>query len=195
MKHALIVAHPKAESFNQSVARAYAGMVRELGHEVVVRDLYQMDFDPRLKAGEIPDPAGFAAAPDIVAEREILKDVEVFAFVYPLWFYAPPAMIVGYVDRVFSMGFGFGRIEGGGNAPLLRGRRMISFTSTGSPLEWVRQEGAWTAIRQIFDEHLAKVCGLTILEHVHFGGISPGLRPDAVAERLATVRQTVLKHF
>jgi NAD(P)H dehydrogenase (quinone) len=195
MKHAVIVAHPKPESFNLSVARAYSDMVRELKHEVVVRDLYRMDFDPRLKAAEIPSPGGFAPEPDVSAEREILKDVDVFAFVYPLWFYVPPAMIVGYIDRVFGMGFGFGPIGAAGNAPLLEGRKMISFTSTGSPLGWVRQEGAWSAIRQIFDEHLAKVCGLSILDHVHFGGVSPGIRPDFVAGRLAEVRKTVLQHF
>lgn len=195
MKHAVILAHPKADSFNASVAKAYAEMVRELKHEVVVRDLYRMDFDPRLKAGEIPAPGGFAPGADVVAEREILKDVDVFAFVYPLWFYVPPAMVVGYVDRVFGMGFGFGPNQGAGNVPLLSGRRLISFTSTGSPIEWLRSEGAWSAIRQIFDEHLAKVCGLSILDHVHFGGVNPGMRADVGAERLAQVRQAVLKHF
>ncbi len=195
MKHAVIVAHPKPESFNLSVAKVYCEMVRELKHEVVVRDLYRMDFDPRLRAGEIPAPGGFAPGADVTAEREILKDVDVFAFVYPLWFYTPPAMMVGYIDRVFGMGFGFGAIQGGGNTPLLKGRKMISFTSTGSPLEWVRQEGAWSAIRLIFDEHLAQVCGLSILDHVHFGGVSSDMRPDAFAERMADVRKAVLRQF
>src|SRR5271170_4739879 len=60
MKHALIVAHPNPASFNMAVAKAYSDMARELKHEVVVRDLHRMDFDPRLKAGEIPSPGGFA---------------------------------------------------------------------------------------------------------------------------------------
>lgn len=195
MKHAVIVAHPKPESFNLSVAAAYADMARQLKHEVVVRDLYRMGFDPRLQAGEIPTPGGFAPGPDVVAEREILKDVDVFAFVHPLWFYAPPAMIVGYVDRVFGMGFGLGPIQGGGNVPLLDGRKLISFTSTGSPIEWLQDEGAWSAIRQIFVQHLAKVCGLAVLDHVHFGGIWPGMQPEMIADRLGKVRETVIKHF
>jgi NAD(P)H dehydrogenase (quinone) len=93
------------------------------------------------------------------------------------------------------MGFGFGAIQGGGNTPLLKGRKMISFTSTGSPIEWVKQEGAWSAIRKLFDTHIAEVCGLTVLDHVHFGGIAPGIRPDAVADRMATVRETALRFF
>ncbi len=196
MKHAVIVAHPKQESFNLSVAKAYVELARELQHEVVLRDLYRLDFDPRLRAGEIPAPGGFAPGADVVAEREILEDVDVFAFVYPLWFYVPPAMMVGYIDRVFGMGFGFSPIgASGGNAPLLSGRKLISFTSTGSPIVWIRGEGAWSAISQIFDEHLAQVCGLSILEHVHFGGVTPGMRPDVAAERLGDVRKAVLRHF
>ena len=195
MKHALIVAHPKAESFNLAVAGAYAEAARELKHEVVVRDLYRMGFDPCLKAEEIPAPEGFTPAEDVVAERAVIGDADVFAFVYPLWFYAPPAILIGYIDRVFGMGFGFGAIQGGGNTPLLQGRRMVSFTTTGSPLQWIEQEGAWSAIRNIFDTHLAEVCGLTILDHVHFGGIGPGMRLDAVQARLADVHQTVLRLF
>jgi NAD(P)H dehydrogenase (quinone) len=155
-----------------------------------------MGFDPLLKAGELTAAAaGSGPAPDVVAERNVLRDADVFAFVYPLWFYAPPAMLKGYIERVFGMGFGFGAIQGGGNTPLLRGRKMISFTSTGSPIEWVKQEGAWSAIRNLFDAHIAEVCGLTVLDHAHFGGIVPGIRPDVVANHLATVRETAFRFF
>ncbi|HEY1448341.1 MAG TPA: NAD(P)H-dependent oxidoreductase [Caulobacteraceae bacterium] len=195
MKHAVILAHPNADSFNATVAKTYCDLVRRRGHEPILRDLYRMGFDPLMQAGEIPGAAGFGPAPDIVAEREVIGDADVFVFVYPLWFYAPPAMLKGYIDRVFGMGFGFGAIQGGGNTPLLQGRKMISFTSTGSPMVWVEQEGAWAAIRNLFDSHLAQVCGLTVLDHVHFGGIGPGMRPDAVEDRMATVREAALRLF
>ena len=195
MKHVVIVAHPNPESFNLEVARTYCKAARERGHEPLVRDLYRMNFDPRLRAGEIPGVEGFTPAPDIVIEREMVRDAEVFAFVYPLWFYAPPAMIKGYIERVFSMGFGFGGIQGGGNTPKLRGRKMITFSSSGSPLEWVKQEGAWVAIRRLFDQHVSEVCGLTVVDHVHFGGVTIGMRTDVVTQYLATVRQTVSQHF
>ena len=195
MKHVVIVAHPNPTSFNLEVARTYCKAARERGHEPLLRDLYQMDFDPRLQAGEIPRVEGFEPAPDIVVEREMIRDADVFAFVYPLWFYAPPAMIKGYIERVFGMGFGFGGLQGGGNTPKLRGRKMITFSSTGSPLEWVKQEGAWAAIRKLFDQHVSEVCGLTVVDHVHFGGVTIGMRTDVVTKYLATVRETVSQHF
>lgn len=191
MRHAVIVAHPTVTSFTLEVARTYVKAARQRGHEPLLRDLYRLDFDPRLKAGEVPSIGGVEPAPDIAIERELLRDTDVFAFVYPLWFYAPPAMIKGYIERVFGMGFGFGGIQGGGNSPLLRGRKMISFTSSGSPMEWVKQEGAWAAIRTLFDDHVAEVCGLTVLDHIHVGGVTLGMRSDAVAAHMARVREAV----
>jgi NAD(P)H dehydrogenase (quinone) len=195
MKHAVVVAHPSQNSFNLSVAYAYCEAARRLGHTPVLRDLYRMGFDPCLRDGEIPRPGGFKPGDDVLAERAIVADADVFAFIYPLWFNAPPAMLKGYIERVFGMGFGYGPIQAGGNTPLLKGRQLISFSSSGAPTEWVIKEGAWSAIRNLFDDHVAGVCGLISLDHVHFGGVVPGVRTDVVKERLETVAKTVARFF
>jgi NAD(P)H dehydrogenase (quinone) len=191
MKHAVIFAHPNPESFTASMAATYARATRNLGKEVVARDLYEMDFDPRLAREEVPGPLAPIFRPDVVAEREMLKDVDVFALFYPLWFNSPPAMMKGYIERVFGMGFGYGP----GNVPLLTGRKLISFTSSGAPLYWVQDTGAWEALRRLFDHHIAAVCGLELLDHVHFGEITPGIREDAVEDCARKVADTVRQHF
>jgi NAD(P)H dehydrogenase (quinone) len=194
MKHAVIVAHPKVQSFTLTVANAYCDAVREQGHDVLWRDLYRMNFAPCLGAEEIPVPGGFAPGADVVQERQLLADASVFAFFYPFWMNAQPAMLKGYIDRIFGMGFAYGR-AGGGNTPLLKSRKMICFTSTGAPTDWVVKSGAWDAAHKLFDEHFAAVCGLEIVEHVHFGSIVPGIRADAVARFLVRVREAVERHF
>ena len=191
MKHAVIVAHPNASSFTMSVAKAYCEEVGRLGQSVLLRDLYRMNFAPCLEAGEIPKPAGFSPGQDVVAERELLATVNIFAFVYPLWMNAQPAMMKGYIDRVFGMGFAFGPGGIGGNVPLLKSRKMISFTSSGAPTHWVVSTGSWNAIQKLFDEHFAAVCGLELLGHVHFGDIKPLTRKDAVEKELMRVREEV----
>jgi NAD(P)H dehydrogenase (quinone) len=120
MKHAVIVAHPNPKSFNLTMAETYAVAVRAAGDEPLLRDLYRVPFDPLLQTGEIPTPAGFAAGQDVEAERALLKDVDVYCLVYPLWFNTPPAMMKGYLERVFGMGFGYAP-GGWGNDPLLDG--------------------------------------------------------------------------
>lgn len=194
MKHAVILAHPNAKSLSAAAAEAYAQAVRALGQTAVVRDLYRMGFDPCLKASELPGPGGCAFGPDVEAERRILADVDVFAFVYPFWFNAPPAILKGYVDRVFSMGFGF-QSAPGGNEPLLTGRKLISFSFSGAPDQWVRDTGALQSLETVFDRHLCSVCGLQLTDHVHTGGIVPGLRDDAVTDILMTIKASAANHF
>jgi NAD(P)H dehydrogenase (quinone) len=187
MKHAVIVAHPDVRSFTVSVAQAYCEAVQAKGHIPLLRDLYRMNFAPCLTASEIPKPAGFSPEKDVQDERRLLADAEVFAFVYPFWMNAQPAMLKGYIDRVFGMGFAYGAGRGG-NVPLLKSRKMISFTSSGAPTNWVQKSGAWDAVRKLFDEHFAGVCGLELVDHIHFGGIHAGIRADAVETMLGRVR-------
>jgi len=190
MRHAVIVAHPNPASFTMSVAKAYCEAVGKAGDEALLRDLYRINFAPCLEAGELPGASGFAPRSDVVSERQLLADVNVFVFVYPLWMNAQPAMMKGYIDRVFGMGFAY-RPARGGTEPLLKSRKMVSFTSSGAPTEWVVKTGAWSAIQRLFDEHFAAVCGLELLEHVHFGGIVPGIRADIVEAHLARVHNAV----
>ena len=194
MKHVVIVAHPDIRSFTLSVAQAYCETAHGAGHAVLLRDLYRMNFAPCLGQEELPRPGGFAPGKDVQDERRLLADADVFAFIYPFWMNAQPAMLKGYIDRVFGMGFAYGSGRGG-NVPLLKSRKMISITSSGAPMQWVQKSGAWDAVLKLFDEHFAAVCGLEVLEHIHFGGIHPGMRSDAVETLLSRVRTAVTDRF
>jgi len=194
MKHAVIFAHPRERSFTAAMAQAYAEAAAALGHSVIRRDLYRMGFDPRLKQEELPFDQYSHPAPDVISERALLNDVDVFALFYPLWLNSPPAMLKGYLERVFGLGFAYGD-EHHSTASRLAGRKLISFSSSGAPLYWVQQTGAFDAIRALFDRYFADLCGLTLLDHVHFGGIVPDTREDFVAARREDVRAAVAKHF
>lgn len=189
MKHAIIAAHPRVDSFTLSMARAYAAEVEAAGDIAVTRDLYRMRFDPLLHPGELPDHPGFGPRSDVINERREIEDADIFTLVYPLWFNAPPAMLKGYVDRVFGMGFGYSPHREGGNHPLLSGRKLVSFTSSGAPQHWVEASGAWSAMLNHFDLHLAAVAGLEMIGHHNLGGIVPGLRANVVEGHLADVRR------
>jgi NAD(P)H dehydrogenase (quinone) len=194
MKHVIILAHPRAESFIGSLASAYGLAARALGHQTELRDLYRMNFDPRLRAEEIPDAGGFAPGDDVKRERAMLADADVFALFYPFWYNAPPAMMKGYLERVFGMGFSYTHVTGG-TRPMFVGRRMISVSSSGAPQDWVKQTGALEAERKLFDTHFAAVCGLEVIDHLHFGGIVPGIRADFVEHCAGKVRSAVQQHF
>jgi NAD(P)H dehydrogenase (quinone) len=194
MKHAIIVAHPNPRSLTCALADRYAARVQAMGQSATVRDLYRMKFDPCLKASEIPTARNYHPAADVAAERSALADVDVFVFVYPLWFNAPPAMLKGYVDRVFGMGFGY-EPGPGGTEPMLEGKALISFTLSGAPEEWARDTGALSALDTVFDRHLAQMSGLRIVDHVHAGGVVSAMNDAAVAAVFAGVDRAVDAHF
>lgn len=187
MKHAVILAHPKPTSFCAAIAKTCVEHLRATGHAVVMRDLYGLDFDPRLKAEELPGPLGAQAAPDIIAERQALSDVDSFIFVYPFWFNAPPAILKGYVDRVFSMGFGYAAGAGGAES-LLDDKTLLSFSTSGAPEDWVKSTGALKALMTVFDLHLSGVCGLRVLDHKHFGSIVSNTTAESGADVMEEVR-------
>jgi NAD(P)H dehydrogenase (quinone) len=194
LQHAIIIAHPKPSSFTHSIAKAYVEAIVARGHHVVERDLYAMNFDPCLKAEETPGPTGYHTSPDAAAERLRLANVDVFAFFYPWWFNAPPAILKGYVDRIFSTGFGY-RPTFGGTGPALEGKRLISFSSSGAPDYWVRETDALEVLIRGFDHHLCGVCGLEFMDHVHFGGVIPGMTEEQASDLLAKVETTAQWHL
>lgn len=194
MKHCVILAHPNPKSFNATIANAYCKAAVARGHEARLRDLYAMDFDPRLKASEIPGPKGFKPAKDVQDERKFLAQADVFVFVYPFWINAAPAILKGYMDRVFGMGFAY-KPGKGGIEPMLKGKKMISFTSSGAPIEWVKKTGAWDAGRKLFDEHAGMITGMEVVDHIHFGNVVPGMRADVVERYVGMVEKAVAKYF
>ena len=194
MKHAVILAHPKSTSFSASIARTCAEALTECGDTVILRDLYALDFDPRLKADELPTGAHFKPAPDVAAERALLADVDSYIFVYPFWFNAPPAILKGYVDRVFGLEFGYAP-SFGGTEPLLKGKSLLSFSTSGAPDRWVNSTGALKALMTVFDLHIGGVCGLTVLDHHHFGGIVSNMTQEAGQDMLAQVRTALKASF
>jgi NAD(P)H dehydrogenase (quinone) len=189
-KHAVILCHPRADSFNAAVAKRYCDTVSELGHEVVLRDLYRLGFDPVLKDEEQPSSASFSPARDVEDELSALDGVDVLVLVYPFWFAMPPAMLKGYVDRVLGAGVSYRSVRDRTQASLLNGAQLVSFTSSGTSVPWLEEQGAWKSLRNLFDHYLKNAFGMRSVEHIHFGSIVEGLKKRFVDESLYQVEQT-----
>ena len=167
VKHAVIVCHPAEESFTMSVAKRYADTVSARGQQVLLRDLYRLDFDPVLR-----DEERFGAPrEDVAKEWALLGKVDIFVLVYPIWFGAPPAMLVGYIDRVL----GAGRERGleGEEGELVAGKRLVSLTSSGSMRAWLNEKGVLNSLRTVYDRYLSDVFGFVETARYHFDGVGP----------------------
>jgi len=191
--HIVIACHPEVRSFTMAVAETYCAAVEACHHRAVLRDLYRMNFDPVLKAGERPGAVDFAVASDVAAELELLGDAAVIVLVYPIWFGTPPAMLKGYVERVLGSGMTHRAVRAGQGTPATAGKRLMSFTSSGTTSQWLEETGAWLSLRQVFDHYLKDAFALASDGHLHFSSIVEGLAERFVNEHLEAVRQQARK--
>lgn len=187
--HLVVLGHPDSKSFGATVAQVYCDAVRGFGHEAVLRDLYALDFDPRLAAEERPGASPFRPASDIVEDLDLLRRADVITMVYPIWFGMPPAIIKGYIDRVLGAGFSAAAIKRGSPHPVLAGKRLMLFTSSASTRPWLEEKGQWRALRQAFETYLQGIFSLRDAGHTHFDAIVPGIAPRVIDECLEMVRE------
>ena len=188
-RHAVILCHPEANSFNRAIADTYCMAVKQNGHDAVLRDLYAMNFDPVLKAQERPTGDGFTPSPDVRQELELLAACDVFVLVYPIWFGTPPAMLKGYIDRVLGAGVDPKSVRDRSSHSILGGKRLLSFTTSAMSEPWLNEQGQWMSLRYIFDHYLAHAFGMRSDDHVHFANISPGMEPRWAEQHLYEVGQ------
>lgn len=146
-----VYAHPDGKSFNQQVFDFGRAELTKT-HDIVTTDLYAAGWDPVLSERDL----GFHADADdtflnrwataynngdlpveIHAEQQKLLDADLIVLQFPLWWYNLPAILKGWIDRVFTSGFGFDlplgpdrlpRRYGGG---LLAGKRAFVVVSAG----------------------------------------------------------------
>jgi putative NADPH-quinone reductase len=136
MQVLVILGHPEKKSFNHAIAAEVIAALDNNGHKVTFHDLYQEQFDPRLDFDEISETAAF---PDeIAAYCEELARAEGIVIVHPNWWGQPPALLKGWIDRVFRPGVAY-RFEGddaGDGVPigLLKAKTAVVFNTSNTPL-------------------------------------------------------------
>ncbi|PXA99780.1 NAD(P)H dehydrogenase [Nostoc sp. 3335mG] len=133
MRVHLVQCHPLSDSLNAHLAGRIAQVLIEAGHDVDRLDLYAHGFSPALTSEERRTHyATPATPPDIVPLQERLGAAECLVLVFPTWWFSLPAMLKGWIDRVWAPGFAFA--HGTPIRPLLTGlKSVIVVTTLGSP--------------------------------------------------------------
>jgi NAD(P)H dehydrogenase (quinone) len=187
--HAVILAHPDADSFNSAAASAYCEAVRGQGQEAVLRDLYRLGFDPVLKSKEQPRPDKYAMSNDVAAELAAIEKADVFVLIYPIWFGAPPAILKGYIDRVLGAGFSYGAIRERSSHRFMGGKQLLSISTSGNSIQWLDEQGAWLALRMVSGQYLAQSFSMAGSEHLHLSNIAANITERHVKEELYRVTE------
>ena len=156
----VVVSHPEPASFNHALARAVVTAWRETAVETELVDLHAMGFDPVLDRDEAR--GRLSRDPRVAAQIDKLKSSELLAVVHPNCWGAPPAMMKGWMDRVFAPGaaYAFAKGEDDGEAPvgLLRGKKALVLNTSNTSAE--REAGAFgDPLERIWRDCLLGYCG------------------------------------
>ncbi|MFO0996274.1 MAG: NAD(P)H-dependent oxidoreductase [Alphaproteobacteria bacterium] len=140
----IVYAHPEPKSFNAALRDLAQSTLEAKGHRVRVSDLYGSAFEARVTRRDFlaaKDPAmlniigeqahawktqGFAG--DIKAEIDNLAWADFVILQFPIWWFGPPAVVKGWMDRVFVPGFTYGRGKWFETGGLAGKRAMLSVT-------------------------------------------------------------------
>ncbi|HEY7611135.1 MAG TPA: NAD(P)H-dependent oxidoreductase [Alphaproteobacteria bacterium] len=194
MHHLIILAHPRARSFNRSVVAAYTAALEARGHRVACRDLYALGFDPVLSALDMAALARGGRPRDIRAELDALRAADAITLVSPLWWSDVPAMLKGYVDRVFFAGFS-DTAKGKGGRPGLAGKKGVIITTAQARRADLKRWGTLRALETVYHEGLMDYCGLELVGHLYLAGIGPRMSRAAGERHLESVRRFVRRAF
>ena len=162
----VVFSHPNPESFTRAIVGNLEKGLNEGGHQVDIVDLYGIGFDPVLK---MRDLRGEAIPDDVLEHQERISKSEVIFFVHPIWWGGMPAMLKGYLDRVFTMGFAYGMGETGPEGKL-SDKRVVIVRTTSLSEDSYRQSGVEDLISNMLVFKFQVVCGVKDLEqHVFYG--------------------------
>jgi NAD(P)H dehydrogenase (quinone) len=189
----IVYAHPEPQSMNGAMFNTAIDTLRAAGHQVQTSDLYGMQFNPvsdrynfttvqnraffkqQLEEVNATELNGFA--PHIDAEQQKVEWCDLMIWQFPLWWFSIPAILKGWVDRVFAMG----RTYGGGHfyeTGVFTGKKaVLSLTTGGGPADYQKGgfNGDLTGMLRPLHRGVLQFTGFTVLQpHVVY---SPARRP------------------
>lgn len=109
MNTLIVYTHPNHESLNYSMLEAVQKGLKDSDkeHNIQILDLYEEDFDPRLQFNENQRRRDMHTEPSMDKYREQVLWAEQIVYIYPIWWGRPPAMLLGYFDKLFATKFAY----------------------------------------------------------------------------------------
>ncbi|UTX50709.1 NAD(P)H-dependent oxidoreductase [Chryseobacterium sp. MA9] len=167
MRHLIIYAHPNENSLNHHLLSTVVETLQSHDQEVIVRNLYKISFDPVFSLTDMQGQRMGKVSEDVKIEQEYISWAEQITFIYPIWWTGLPAMMKGYIDRVFSYGFAY-RYDQGIQKGLLKDKKTVIINTHGKSHEEYEKTGMDKALTLTSDNGIFIYSGLEIIKHLFF---------------------------
>ena len=153
----VINGHPDKESFNYALSEAYLEGLEDSKVQVELLNIADLDFNPNLKYGyrKISE-----LEPDLLEAIDKIKQADHMVWILPMWWYGMPALMKGFIDRIFLPGFFF-KYQKGNPFPkkLLKGKtaRLIITADT---MRWYDRWFMGSPLINQFKKGTLEFCGV-----------------------------------
>ncbi|WP_440978639.1 NAD(P)H-dependent oxidoreductase [Sphingomonas pseudosanguinis] len=163
--HILVVmAHPAGPSLTRSVASSILDAGAALGHTVELADLVAEEFDPVFGPA---DHAAFTAAgptpPDVRREQQRIDRADHLILVHPVYWWSMPAVLKGWIDRVFISGWAFEEDTDRGIVKELGRLNVHLVALAGASVATYAKHGYRNAMRAQIDHGIFDFCGAPVV--------------------------------
>ncbi|MEI7466129.1 MAG: NAD(P)H-dependent oxidoreductase [Burkholderiales bacterium] len=154
-----VFAHPRRDAFTGALLDATLAGLADAGHTSETADLYREGFEPRFQVADGAQFTGGPAPDDVLREQARVDRADALVFAFPVWWWSFPAVLKGWIDRVFTEGWAY-RFEPGLSRGLLRDRPTLLLGACGSRESTFRKYGYAEAMRVQLDVGILGYCGL-----------------------------------
>lgn len=164
----IILSHPKEGSFNHAIAARVQQSLEKNGVACELHSLYAEKFDPVLTSEEI-EANDDVISPEVKNFIEAIRASRGIIFVHPNWWGGPPAMLRGWIDRVFRNGFAYHFTEKG-PVPHLTDKTIQVFSTSNTPHE-IEMRVYGDPLENFWKTIVFGLCGCESFERRNFSSV------------------------
>ena len=194
MRILILFIHPRPESFCARVLGVTQAWLRDQGHEVEVADLYEEGFNPAMIAEDFAQFADEPMQDDVLREQARVDRNDAMIVITPVWWWQYPAMLKGWIDRVFSEGWAFTDSRAPNAEPIFGLRKVLVMATAGAEPARFAKYGYLEGIQTLWDTGVWGYCGVDVQTAILWA-IRPFGVPEADLQPRLEEAKNVVRDF
>lgn len=195
MRATIVFAHPNRESLTHAIATKISEGIRASNemHSVEMADLTAEGFDPRFTEEDIGAFVGKHPPPaDVLSEQSRIDSSDALVLVYPVYWWTMPAILKGWIDRVFTNGWAYDDTSEAGVVKLLHRLSVHLIAIGGADQGTYARHGYFEAMKTQIDHGIFNYCGAPVATSEFLLPSNPGF-PNSLLDRARTIGQAIFQ--